>query len=199
LKYYISRGVGDEKRVENKKLFELIKTVATKHARELDLGGNASTMALRAFLEGCRMSIGFPLNTEYFEKYFKGDKSRVEVIGGLREINDYHISLNYYITDKIWNIDIPRSNRIFLNRDEDNNKMVTLDDFLENLDDLDIIALSGTQLPADYDSFVEKLNKVVEKLILPENLEKQVHLESSAFNNNTFYETQLDILLKRVP
>lgn len=162
------------------------------------MGGNASTMAVRAFLEGCRIKIGFPLNREYFVKHFKSNTDQVEVIGGITEINDYHISLNYYISDKIWGLTIPRSNRIFLNRDEDNNKMVSLDNFLDDISDLDIIAIGGTQLPSDYSYFVSKLNKMKDVLSLPENMDKQVHLESSAFNNHTFYETQLDILLTRV-
>jgi hypothetical protein len=197
-RYYTSRGVGDERQVVNQDLFDLIKSVAFKYARELDYGGNASTMAARAFLEGCRIKTGFPLNEEYFNKYFDGNTERVEVIGGLREINDYHLSLNYYMTDKIWNIDVPRSNRLFLNHDRDNDKMVALEKFLENISDLDIIVIGGTQLPSTYETFVPGLTHLVEVLSLPENKEKQVHLESAAFSNQTFYETQLDILLQRV-
>ena len=194
----MSKGLGDERFVANLELFKLLNKVAKKHARFIDLGGNASTMAARAFVEGCRIKIGFPLGQEYFEKYFGNDYSRVQIPDGLKEINDHHLSLNYYITDKIWDLEIPRSNRIFLNHDTDNNKMTSLDTFAQNIEDVDIIALGGTQLPNVYSHFIEKLTKLNETLSLPQNKEKQVHLESSAFSNYTFYDTQFDILLHRV-
>lgn len=198
LKYYVAKGIGDERYVADQELFELIKNVAKKYAKDVDLGGNASTMAVRAFLEGCKIKLGFPLNEEYFLKYFGGDSQKVEVIEGLQDIKDYHLSLNYFMNDDLWGIDVPRSNRIFMNHDIDNNYMHSLDPALKNLKDVDLIAIGGTQLPSDFSHFVEKLEQMKSILSLPENLEKQVHLESSAFSNYTFYEKQLDILLPRV-
>lgn len=197
-KYYVSKGIGDERYVADKQLFEEIKQAAYKHAKDVDLGGNASTMAARAYLEGCRLKVGFPLNEEYFLKYFAGDKEKVEVIGGLREITDYHLSLNYYINDDLWGIEVPRSNRLFMNHDIDNGYMTSLESALDNLEDVDIIAIGGTQLPSKLSILEKKLEYLKEKLSRPENLDKKVHLESSAFSNYTFYERQLDILLPRV-
>lgn len=182
----------------DKHLFELIKKVAEKYARDVDLGGNASMMALRAYLEGCNIKIGFPLSQEYFTKYFKDESHRVEVVDGLKEIEDYHLSINYFINDGPWGIDVPRSNRIFMNHDVDNNYMNSLDSSLQHIDDVDIIAVGGTQLPSNFKNFVTKLETMKKVLSLPKNVEKQVHLESSAFSNYTFYEKQLDILLPRV-
>lgn len=198
LKYYVAKGIGDERFVEDKALFEMLKAVAKKHAKDVDLGGNASTMAWRAYMEGCRIKVGFPLNEEYFLKYFGGNSERVEIIGGLQDITDYHLSLNYFINDDLWNIDIPRSNRIFMNHDIDNNMMKSVDSALKNLKDVDLIAIGGTQLPSNFTNYVEKLELIKSVLSLPENLEKQIHLESSAFSNYSFYEKQLDILLPRV-
>ena len=182
----------------DKQLFELIKKVAEKYARDVDLGGNASTMALRAYLEGCSIKIGFPLSHAYFTKYFGNDTQRVEIVDGLKEIEDYHLSINYFINDDPWGIDVPRSNRIFMNHDVDNNYMNSLDSALKHLEGVDIIAVGGTQLPSNFKNFVTKLVNMKKVLSLPENLEKQVHLESSAFSNYTFYEKQLEILLPRV-
>lgn len=182
----------------NKELFDLIKKVAEKYAKDIDLGGNASTMALRAYLEGCRIKAGFPLNEEYFLKYFGGDSERVQVVEGLQQINDYHLSINYFINDDPWGIDVPRSNRIFMNHDVDNNQLTSLDNALQHLDGVDIIAIGGTQLPSNFTNFEQKLENLKTVLLLPENADKQVHLESSAFSNYSFYEKQLDILLPRV-
>ena len=179
-------------------LFGLVKSVASKYARDVDLGGNAATMASRAYREGCRIKFGFPINEEYFQKYFGGNTERVEVVGGLREINDYHLSLNYYMGEKIWEIEIPRSNRLFLNHDRDNDNMYPLDDFLNQISDVDIIGIGGTHLPTTFETFVPGLTRLVDVLSLPENQDKQVHLESAAFSNKTFYEQHLDILLQRV-
>ena len=176
----------------------MIKAVAKKYAKDVDLGGNASTMAVRAFLEGCKIKVGFPLNEEYFLKYFGGNSEKVEVIDGLQDIQDYHLSLNYFINDDLWGIDVPRSNRIFMNHDIDNNYMNSLDSALKKLKDVDLIAIGGTQLPSNFTHFEEKLELMKSVLSLPENREKQVHLESSAFSNYTFYEKQLDVLLSRV-
>lgn len=198
LKFYLSKGLGDERFVENKELFELLKSVAQKYATDIDLGGNASTMAWRAYLEGCKIKVGFPLNKKYFDKYFGSDDERVEVIGGLKEIVDYHLSLNYYLNSKILGITIPRSNRIFMNHDIDNGLMSSVDSALEHLDGVDIIAIGGTQLPSSLTIFVNKLEHIKAVLSQPENAGKEVHLESSAFSNITFYDRQLDILLPRV-
>lgn len=198
LKYYLARGIGDERYVADKQLFELIKKVAEKYARDVDLGGNASTMALRAYLEDCHIKIGFPLSREYFAKYFEANPHKVEVVDGLKEIEDYHLSINYFIHDDPWGIDVPRSNRIFMNHDVDNNYMNSLDSAMLQIEDVDIIAIGGTQLPSNFKNFVTKLENMKKVLILPNNIEKQVHLESSAFSNYTFYEKQLDILLPRV-
>lgn len=197
-RYYTSKGVGDERQVSNMQLFDLIKSVATKYARDIDLGGNAATMASRAYNEGCRIKFGFPMNEEYFKKYFGGNTERVEVVGGLRDINDYHLSLNYYMGEKVWELEIPRSNRLFLNHDKDNDNMVALDKFLDNIFDLDLIIIGGTQLPATFETFVPGLTKLVDVLSLPENQDKQVHLESACFSSDSLYKTHFDIVLRRV-
>ncbi len=182
----------------NPTLFDYIRKIAQKHAKEEDLGGNASTMALRAFLEGCRIKVGFPLNKHYFDKHFKSDHSRVEVIDGLRSIKDYHLSINYYRKDDMFDFRIPRSNRIFLNHDIANNAMDILEPFYRRMHTMDIIALGGTQLPNNFSHFVQTLVRLNGKLSLPEHIHRRVHLESSAFSNSTFYKTQLDILLPRI-
>lgn len=198
LKFYMSKGIGDERYVADQKLFDLLKKVAEKYAKDIDIGGNASTMAWRAYLEGCSIKAGFPLNQKYFEKYFGNDSQKVDVIGGLSEINDYHLSLNYFLHDEIWGLEIPRSNRIFINHDVDNNDMRSLDSALQHLADVDIVAIGGTQLPSNFSHFIAKLSDLNTALLLPENKDKIVHLESSAFSNYTFYEKQLDLLLPRV-
>ena len=111
-------------------------------------------MALRAFIEGCKVKLGFPINSEYFEKYFRGDMEAAEPLNGLQPIEDYHLSINYYRKDNIWNIKVPRSNRIFLNHDVANNQMASLNTFYSRLSEMDIVVIGGTQLPNNYTHFV---------------------------------------------
>lgn len=197
-KFYLHKGIGDERYVVSKELFDTLKKAAEKVAREKDLGGNASTMAVRAYMEGCFVKLGFPINEEYYAKYFNSDKERALVVGGLKSIHDVHLSINYYRNDNIWGVKSPRSNRIFLNHDVENNRMGDLDKFLETLDRVDVIVLGGTQLPSNFNHFRHKLLKMRGILNRPENLGRLLHLESSAFSNYTFYEAQFDILLSRV-
>lgn len=197
-KYYISRGLGDERFVNSQPLFNQLRQAAEKVAKEIDLGGNASTMALRAFLEGCKIKVGFPLNREYYSKYFRNNTDRVELIDGIKDIRDYHLSINYYRKDIIWDHAITRSNRIFLNHDVDNDRMQPLKSFIRNMDDMDIVVIGGTQLPNNYTNFVNKLVELKNELSKKSNEHRLVHLESSAFSNSTFYTTQLDILLGRI-
>jgi len=197
-KYYMEKGIGDERYVVDKKVFDQLQEAARKHASDIDLGGNASTMAQRAYLEGCFTRLGFPLDEFYYSKYFNSDTTRAPMVSPLQQIKDIHLSINYFVKDNIWDIKTPRSNRIFLNHDEDNNLMVELDASLKQLKDVDIVVLGGTQLPFDFTNFKSQLLKFRSVLSRKEHKAKQIHLESSAFNNYTFYETQLDILLPRV-
>jgi hypothetical protein len=101
-----------------KEIFEYLVSESLKISSETDLGGNSAMMALRAHQENCTILLGARLNSHYFSLLFN---SSILLSSSLSPITDIHLVLDYF-SDQFWGSLKPaRSNRFYLNMDEDNN------------------------------------------------------------------------------
>jgi len=63
---FFDRGAGGEFRVESKSVFDEVVKQAKLIAKKKSLGGNASTMAARAFKEQTQVILAHAMNEEYY-------------------------------------------------------------------------------------------------------------------------------------
>ncbi len=143
-------------------------------------------MALRAHQENCTILLGARLNSHYFSLLFN---SSILLSSSLSPITDIHLVLDYF-SDQFWGSLKPaRSNRFYLNMDEDNNQLVEMQGMAEKEREFrsQVFVLGGVQL-VDWGrgQGQSKGKEVMGKLRQELNEVKQwskVHIEMGNFAN----------------
>ena len=65
--YFYINGSGVELFMSNRTEFEKLISIAKKNFKRQSLGGNAVTMAYRAFIEGTDVLLGAEINKQYYK------------------------------------------------------------------------------------------------------------------------------------
>ena len=73
MKYYMRKGIGEERYISDEETWEKILAAAKKVQLYDDLGGNAAVMAQRGELEGCDVTLGAPMNQSLIDQYYRGN------------------------------------------------------------------------------------------------------------------------------
>ncbi|KAL4494069.1 hypothetical protein ABPG72_016025 [Tetrahymena utriculariae] len=186
--YYFEKGAGSELFVQNKELFKEIVDISKRILKKDGLGGNASTMAARAFKEGTKVILGHAMNKKFYKEIFQEKAILVEE---LSEIKDIHLVLDYY-KDETWGGKAtPRSNRMYLNHDIENSQLSYMDrlhDFIRKTPNLslDILGLGGFQLlnhrnATEISHLMKKLGK---ELLEMRMYGPKIHMEMGTFTDD---------------
>ena len=68
--FYLKTGASNEYYMENRNDFQFLVEQATKIAEQIDFGGNAAVIGLRAHIEGCKVLLGTAINQKFFKESF---------------------------------------------------------------------------------------------------------------------------------
>mmetsp|Transcript_61847 Transcript_61847/g.70944 ORF Transcript_61847/g.70944 Transcript_61847/m.70944 type:complete len:491 (+) Transcript_61847:34-1506(+) len=199
--FFFSKGAANEMFLDNVEDWSKVRETAFTNKRDAYYGGNALWMAKNAARIGCRSLLGAIVDPDLKQEL---TDLGVETIGTVipAEEFDVHILMEYVKTESWGKLFAPRSNRYYVNRDQQISKLEVLDAYHEEIKKYkpDFHGIGGLHLLEPHfegSDIKDKLYKMKAYWAEAQQRGEQIHLELAAFNNLKFYETLADTAIKQ--